>query len=408
MFHPVSLFVALRYLRGRPSDRFARFVSLFSTIGILLGVLSLIIVLSVMNGFEKEQEKNILYFQPHAILSKLNASLNAEQNIDSLAELQPFFNDPQNKNLIVDAQPIVQANVVLQSANNISPALMLGVLPDQQEPLFNYFMQSKPSDLVEGNFSVVLGSDLARQLGVGLGDEVRLLVPSVTQFTPMGRIPSQRIFTVIGFFHSNNQVDSTQIFIHRHDASKLMRYPNGNVTGFRLFLDRPLNINLLNTSILPKDFIVKDWRERQGELFQAIRMEKNMMGLLLSLIITVAAFNIVTSLSLVVMEKQNEIAILQTLGMTKNKLLSIFIIQGASSGILGSIGGAIIATIIVSQVIVIPSVGEQLFGRALPVDIDFVQIAVITFSAIAISLLSAFYPALKAASTMPAQALRYE
>lgn len=408
MYQPVSLFIALRYLRGRPSDRFARFVSFFSTLGILLGVMALITVTSVMNGFEREQEKTILQFQPHAVILNPNHSISATLPLQNNPLFEAFYQDPKNQRNIRQIEAITQANVVLQSSKNIAPAIMLGVLPEQNEPLFNYFYFAKPTDLSEGSYHAVIGSELAENLSVSAGDEIRILVPSVTQFTPMGRIPSQRIFKVVGIFQANNQVDGTQLLVNRSDASKLMRYKNDEVTGWRLYLERPLNIAQINTTLLPENYVMSDWRERQGELFQAIRMEKNMMGLLLSLIIAFASFNIVTSLSLIVMEKQGEIAILQTMGLTKSKILTVFVIQGASSGILGAIFGSIFGLLLASQINNLPIIGALMGDRALPIELNITQIAIIILSAIGIALLSAFYPALRASSIMPAQALRYE
>ncbi|SET08129.1 lipoprotein-releasing ABC transporter permease subunit LolC [Thorsellia anophelis] len=408
MYQPVSLFIAFRYLRGRPSDRFARFVSFFSTLGILLGVMSLITVTSVMNGFEREQEKSILQFQPHAVISNSTHPISATELLSSDPKFKPFLNNKTNAKDILRIEPFIQADVVLQSAQNIAPALMIGVLPDQYEPLFDFFYFAEKTDLSAGSYNTVIGSELANNLGVTKGDEIRILVPSVTQFTPMGRIPSQRIFKVVGIFQSNNQVDGTQLLVNRVDASKLMRLKNDEVTGWRLFLDRPLNVSQIDTTLLPESFILTDWRERQGELFQAIKMEKNMMGLLLSLIIAVASFNIVTSLSLIVMEKQGEIAILQTIGLTKLKVLAIFIVQGASSGVLGAILGTLFGFLLASQINNLPIIGSMMGGRELPIVLDFSQILMIMLSAIAIALLSALYPALRASSIMPAQALRYE
>ncbi len=158
--------------------------------------------------------------------------------------------------------------------------------------------------LAPGSYNIILGEKLAGQLGVKRGETLRLMVPSASQFTPMGRIPSQRVFNIIGTFAANSEVDGYQILVNQQDASRLMRYPLGNITGWRLFLSQPLSVDSLSQQSLPEGTVWKDWRDRKGELFQAVRMEKNMMGLLLSLIIAVAAFNIITSLGLLVMENK--------------------------------------------------------------------------------------------------------
>ncbi|MFC0179890.1 lipoprotein-releasing ABC transporter permease subunit LolC [Thorsellia kenyensis] len=408
MYHPISLFVAIRYIKGRPTDRFARFVSFFSTIGITLGVMALIAVTSVMNGFEKMQEEALLRFQPHALLSSVDGSLQLDKNsLSATPELDEFLNININKKLINHTESIVQSQVILQSSKGISSSLMLGVLPQDFEPLFDYFEGIDSNVLEEGKFNAVLGYALAQQLNVTIGDEIRILVPSVSQITPLGRIPSQRKFTVAGVFSSNNQVDSQQLFVNKADGAKLMRYKEGRITGLRLFLNSPLEIAKLDSSMLNDKWILSDWRERQGELFQAIKMEKNMMGLLLSLIIAVAIFNIFTSLCLIVLEKQNEIAILQTLGIKQRQLLSIFVIQGAMSGILGALIGGLLGILLCLFINDIPLIAQSI-GRELPMAFDIKQFISIILSAIILALLSALYPAIKASKILPAQALRYE
>jgi len=227
--------------------------------------------------------------------------------------------------------------------------------------------------------------------------------------TPMGRIPSQRLFTVIGTFNANSEVDGYQLLTNQEDASRLMRYPLGNITGWRLWLNRPLDVDAVSRQTLPPGTVWKDWRERKGELFQAVRMEKNMMGLLLSLIVAVAAFNIITSLGLLVMEKQGEVAILQTLGLTRRQVMLVFMVQGAGAGIIGALLGTGLGVLLASQLNnLMPVIGAFLDGAQLPVDIDKLQVATIAVLAMAVALLSTLYPSWRAAAVQPAEALRYE
>ena len=305
MYQPVALFIGLRYMRGRAADRFGRFVSWLSTIGITLGVMALVTVLSVMNGFERELQNNILGLMPQAILSSEHGSLNPQQLPETAVKL-----DGVNR-----VAPITTGDVVLQSARSVAVGVMLGIDPAQKDPLTPYLVNVKQTDLEPGKYNVILGEQLASQLGVNRGDQIRVMVPSASQFTPMGRIPSQRLFNVIGTFAANSEVDGYEMLVNIEDASRLMRYPAGNITGWRLWLDEPLKVDSLSQQKLPEGSKWQDWRDRKGELFQAVRMEKNMMGLLLSLIVAVAAFNIITSLGLMVMEKQGEVAILQTQGL---------------------------------------------------------------------------------------------
>ncbi|MEI3773147.1 lipoprotein-releasing ABC transporter permease subunit LolC [Pectobacterium brasiliense] len=400
MYQPVALFIGLRYMRGRASDRFGRFVSWLSAIGITLGVMALVTVLSVMNGFERELEGNILGVMPQAVISTPQGSLNpALIPASSLNSLEG----------VTRVAPLTTGDVVLQSARSVAVGVMLGIDPDEQEPLSRYLVNVKQQQLQSGQYQAILGETLAAQLGVKAGDKIRMMVTSASQLTPMGRIPSQRIFTVAGTFAANSEVDSYQLLVNQQDASRLMRYPANHITGWRLWLEKPLSVDTLSTQTLPEGTVWKDWRERKGELFQAVRMEKNMMGLLLSLIVAVAAFNIITSLGLLVMEKQGEVAILQTQGLTQRQIMAVFMVQGGSAGVIGALLGAVLGTLLASQLnTLMPILGVLLDGAALPVDIDPMQVVTIAISAMVIALLSTLYPSWRAAAVQPAEALRYE
>lgn len=399
MYQPVALFIGLRYMRGRAADRFGRFVSWLSTIGITLGVMALVTVLSVMNGFERELQNNILGLMPQAMLTSPSGSVNPDNLPASALKLQG----------VTRVAPLTTGDVVLQSAHNVAVGVMLGIDPAQPDPLTPWLVNVKQSSLEVGQYNVILGEQLASQLGVSRGDTLRIMVPAASQFTPMGRIPSQRLFTVAGTFAANSEVDGYQMLVNIQDASRLMRYPLGNITGWRLWLANPLAVDTLSQQTLPAGTEWKDWRERKGELFQAVRMEKNMMGLLLSLIVAVAAFNIITSLGLLVMEKQGEVAILQTQGLTRRQIMAVFMVQGASAGIIGALAGAGCGVLLASQLNnLMPVIGAMLDGAALPVDINPVQVLIIALAAMAVALLSTLYPSWRAAATQPAEALRYE
>ncbi|KEY61016.1 lipoprotein-releasing ABC transporter permease subunit LolC [Serratia sp. DD3] len=400
MYQPVALFIGLRYMRGRASDRFGRFVSWLSTIGITLGVMALVTVLSVMNGFERDLENNILGLMPQALVTSKQGFINPEQfPASSLQSLQG----------VKRVTPLTTGDVVLQSARSVAVGVLLGVNPDEADPLAPYLVTAKQQQLQPGEYNTILGEQLAEQLGVKPGDQLRLMVPSASQFTPMGRIPSQRLFTVIGTFHANSEVDGYQLLVNQQDASRLMRYPAGSVTGWRLFLEQPLKVDTLSQQTLPEGGVWKDWRDRKGELFQAVRMEKNMMGLLLSLIVAVAAFNIITSLGLLVMEKQGEVAILQTQGLTRRQIMAVFMVQGASAGIIGSLLGTLLGVLLASNLNnLLPILGALIDGASLPVLVDPLQVTLIALVAMTISLLSTLYPSWRAAAVQPAEALRYE
>ncbi|AKJ42036.1 lipoprotein-releasing ABC transporter permease subunit LolC [Pragia fontium] len=400
MYQPVALYIGLRYMRGRASDRFSQFVSWLSTIGIILGVMALVTVLSVMNGFEQEQEKNTLGLMPHALVTTKQGNLNPQEHPAS-----------QLKSLsgVSRIEPLTTGDVILQSVKGLSVGVMLGINQEDNEPLAGDVYGASVAQLEPGSYRVILGEKLAEKLGIRLGEQVRLMVTGASQFTPMGRIPSQRLFTVIGTFAAGSEVDATQLLVNQQDASRLMRYPIGNISGWRLYLQKPLNIVSVSEQALPDGLVMKDWRERKGELFQAVRMEKNMMGLLIGLIIAVAAFNIVTSLSLLVMEKQGEVAILKTLGLKRHQIMYIFIVQGASAGIIGALLGSGLGIALSSNLnALMPFIGQSLSGVALPVVIDYSQVMTIALFSMGLALLSTLYPSWRAAAVQPAEALRYE
>ncbi len=386
-------------MRGRGSDRFGRFVSWLSAIGITLGVMALVTVLSVMNGLEHELEKKTLGLMPQALITSDTGSINPQQLPANDLHLTG----------VSHVTALTTGEVVMQSARSVGVGVMLGITPDEADPLTPYLVSVRQQQLESGQYNVIVGEQLAGQLGLKRGDQVRLMVPSASQFTPMGRIPSQRLFTVVGTFASNSDVDGYQILVNQQDASRLMRYPAGNITGWRLWLDKPLQVDSVSQQTLPKGLVWKDWRERKGELFQAVKMEKNMMGLLLSLIVAVAAFNIVTSLGLLIMEKQGEVAILQTQGLTRRQIVAVFMVQGATAGVVGALLGALLGVLLASQLNnLMPVIGAFLDGAALPVDISLTQVATITLTAIVVALLSTLYPSWRAAAVQPAEALRYE
>lgn len=401
MFHPVSVFIGLRYLKGRSGDRFSRFVSYMSTAGITIGVLSLVTVLSVMNGFEMQLKQRILGVLPQAVVSDSDHRTQNTEVPSFLAELDH----------VLQVTPLVRGEAILQSPTTLTAGMLLGVDPSEYDPISSHLVAGYIDDLRVGTYSVFLGQSLARDLNVGVGDTVRLMVTSASQYTPLGRIPSQRNFTVAGFFNTGSDVDAQLAVTHIKDAGRLMRYKTNEITGWRLFFDDPFVVTELANKPLPNDMIWSDWREQRGELFQAVKMEKNMMGLMLGLIVGVAAFNIISALIMVVMEKQAEVAILKTQGMTNNQVLAIFMVQGASSGVIGAVVGGLLGILLAANLnTVLSTFGLSLFsvGGSLPVLIEPLQILSVIVLAIGLSLVATLFPSYRASAVRPAEALRYE
>ncbi len=402
MFHPISTFIGLRYLRGRSGDRFSRFVSYMSTAGITIGVMSLVTVLSVMNGFEAQLKSRILGVLPQAVISQVK---DKTEFTNSAPEFITHLSTQRKP------EPIVRSEAVVQSASQLAAGLMIGIEPNQNDPIMNYLIAGRFSSLKEGEYRVFLGHTLARNLNVSVDDKVRLMVTSASQFTPLGRIPSQRNFTVAGIFNTGSDVDGQLMVTHISDAGKLLRFNKETISGWRLFFDDPFVVGELSNNTLPQGWYWSDWREQRGELFQAVGMEKNMMGLMLGLIVGVAAFNIISALIMVVMEKQSEVAILKTQGMTDKQVLSIFMVQGASSGVIGALVGGTLGVILATNLnSLLDALGVALFslGGELPVVINTTQIIVVVVLAICLSLLATLFPSYRASSVKPAEALRYE
>ncbi|MDG6361033.1 lipoprotein-releasing ABC transporter permease subunit [Glaesserella parasuis] len=387
------LFIAFRYWRSKSGDRFGRLVTNLASLGIVLGVMALVIVLSVMNGLENMQKRNLLSTLPHAIISPINEAWNKEQPLNL-----PTY--------VEKSVPISRANVMIQSQHGMNVGQLIGVEKNSDDPLL-----TEVSDLSErlpaGDFNVLIGSRLANQLDLNVGDKIRLMITENSQYTPFGRVPVQRLFTVSDIYYSNNEASAYTLFANLADFGRLLRIEEGKSQGVRLFLTDPFLVTELPSAFPADKWLVNDWREQKGEFFQAVRMEKNMMGLLISLIIIVAISNIVTSLSLMVVDKQGEIAILQTQGLTKGQITQIFVAQGAIVGVIGALVGGVfgvLATVYLGDFIrlINPT------GMMLPTEIVSKQVMVIVLSSIVLSLVCTLYPAYRASKIEPAEALRYE
>ena len=393
----VSLFIALRYWRAKSADRFGRLVSNLASFGIVLGVMALIIVLSVMNGLESFQKQQVLASIPTAIVQPAEGQ--------KLFKNDPLLDAPA---YVQRAVPINTTNVILQTAQGVSAGQVIGIQQFADEPILAEFAPNDFAALLpEGEFKLLVGLQLAQKLHLQIGDKVRLMITENSQYTPFGRVPAQRLFSVSGIYEANDEVSGYEVFANLTDIGRLMRIKPEQVQGYRLFLDDPFQITDLANDFAADKWQISDWRSQKGEFFQAVKMEKNMMSLLVSLIIVVAISNILTSLSLMVVDKQGEIAILQTQGLTKGAVRSIFIYQGLLVGLLGTLLGAILGLLVTFNLTeILALIGAQ--NSFLPTQIDFWQIiAIISFSLL-LSLLSTIYPAYRAAQIEPAQALRYE
>lgn len=397
----VSLFIALRYWRAKSADRFGRLVTNLASSGIVLGVMALIIVLSVMNGLENHQKQQVLSHIPHAIIMKKGENFTLEEAKKPLSPLQQMAG--------IDAvTPINMTNSIFQTAKGVSAGMVIGVQHSTDDPLLDYLDQSQLDSLLPtGEFKLIIGAPLAEKLGLNVGDKVRLMLTENSQYTPFGRVPAQRLFTISDIYVSESEAAGYETFANLADIGRLMRIKPDEVQGVRLFLKDPFQITELPPIFPEQQWQITDWRAQKGEFFQAVRMEKNMMGLLISLIIVVAVSNIVTSLSLMVVDKQGEIAILQTQGLTKRQVRRIFILQGFLVGTVGTVIGAVLGILITLNLGTILNFINPM-GVFLPTEINLIQIAMIIVFSLGLALLSTIYPAYRASKVEPAEALRYE
>ncbi|MDP5144465.1 lipoprotein-releasing ABC transporter permease subunit [Rheinheimera baltica] len=395
---PVSLFIGLRYSQSRKGNAFISFITLFSVAGIFLGVMALTIVSSVMNGFEGELKKRILGVIPHLVITSTADSSDSWQD------------DVLQQPLVQQVTPFLQAEALVQSPRQLTGVLLQGVtvdaLPDfmQQALIVGDWQQ-----FASQRYGVVLGRGLAEQLEVSVGDPLRFMLPQAGSYTPMGWVPRQRLFTVVGILESGSDVDKHLAVANLADLSKLIS--SSAQLQWRVTLSDPFAAPALAEQLsLNTSLQVEDWRQSQGKLFAAVAMEKAMMWLMLLLIVAVAAFNIVSALVMMVTDKQAEIAILKTLGMSDRQLFNVFAVQGLSNGVVGALGGAIAGVLLCWQLNpLLALTGLQLVpGISLPVDIRFNQLCLILFSAVALTLLAVWYPAKRAVSINPADILRDE
>ena len=414
---PYELFIAWRYVRSSKrtsgsAGGFLSFISFASVAGIALGVWALIVVLSVMNGFQKEVRDRMLSVVAHIEI------FGADRPVPNWERL---LADAKKHSRVAAGAPYVMAQAMLTNADAVRGAVIRGVLPEHEEKVAGLTIKrGKLSDLKPGEFNVVLGNELARALGVSIGDKVTLIAPQ-GNVTPAGVIPRLKQFRVAGMFDSGHfEYDSALALIALEDAQKLFRIEG--VTGIRLKVDDLYEAPIIArdlTRIVSGDVLIRDWGRINRNWFAAVQVEKRMMFIILTLIVAVAAFNLVSSLVMTVTGKRADIAILRTLGATPGSILRIFMIQGSVSGAFGTLLGAAAGIITALNIGTwVPAI-ERLFGiqflakdiyfiNTLPSDPRMGDIGFIIVIALLLSLVATIYPSWRAARIQPAEALRYE
>jgi lipoprotein-releasing system permease protein len=404
-----------RYTLAKRRTHFISFISLTSMLGIALGVTALITVLSVMNGFERELRDRILGMASHASVTTYNGYLNDWKDVEQTVM--------KHRNVIA-AAPYVSGETMLSAGNRVSGAIIRGILPEQEgtvSDVITHIKAGSVGSLKDGSYGIILGSDLAYALGLGLGDAVTVVSPQV-MVGPTGVMPTLRRFTVVGLFEVGMyEYDRGVALVHMKDAARLFRLGD-NVSGVRLKLDdlfeAPRVANELAVQ-LGANYRVEDWTRQHANFFRAVQTEKRVMFIILTLIVAVAAFNIVSTLVMVVTDKQSDIAILRTLGASPRSIMVIFVIQGAVIGLFGTLLGVLGGVTLALNVETIVPAIESFFHvqflskdvyyiSEVPSDLQWHDVFVMTSVAMVLSLLATLYPAWRAARTHPAEALRYE
>ncbi|WP_455230689.1 lipoprotein-releasing ABC transporter permease subunit [Geopseudomonas aromaticivorans] len=414
MFRPLPVFIGMRYTRAKRRNHFISFISLTSMVGLALGVLVMILVLSVMNGFDRELRTRILGMVPHATITSY-------QPIDDWQALAAkVAKHPE----VAAVAPFSQLQGMLTHSGGVQPVLVNAVLPEAEKSVSiidQHMVQGNLDDLQSGEFGIVVGEITARRFRVNVGDKLTLILPEAS-VTPAGVFPRLKRFTVVGVFKVGAELDSSLALIHIGDAARMSRWQENQVEGVRLKLKDLFQAPEVAWRIageLGEDYVARDWTRSHGSLFQAIQMEKTMIGLLLLLIVAVAAFNIISTLVMVVTDKKADIAILRTLGMTPRQIMLVFMVQGTVIGVVGTLIGGVLGVISALNVTAWVAGLENLLGRKflssdvyfinyLPSQLRVEDVVLICSAALLMSFFATLYPAWRAARTQPAEALRYE
>ncbi|MGZ3238179.1 MAG: lipoprotein-releasing ABC transporter permease subunit [Burkholderiaceae bacterium] len=414
---PFEWLVGLRYTRaGKRSARnsFISFISLISMAGIALGVAALIVVLSVVNGFQKDVRDRMLSVLPHIEVFDASGSMR-----DWQATAKETLKDPEVKG----AAPYVAAQAMITRDDTVRGVVIRGVLPEEEpkvSDVASQIRQGKFNDLKAGEFNIVLGGELARTMSAGIGDKITLIAPQ-GQVTPAGVIPRLKQFKVVGIFEAGHyEYDSTLAFIHIDDAMKMFKMDAPSGLRLRVAdMQRAPEVAMDLSQILTGDLLIRDWSKQNRTWFAAVKTEKRMMFLILTLIVAVAAFNLVSTLVMTVTDKQADIAILRTLGASPRSIMKIFMIQGGLVGLIGTAIGVTLGVLVALNIDVIVPFIEHLLGvqflpkevyliNVMPSELRWPDVWSIGIVAIVLAFLATLYPSWWAARVKPAEALRYE
>ncbi|MFL6617828.1 MAG: lipoprotein-releasing ABC transporter permease subunit [Povalibacter sp.] len=410
-----ELLIGRRYLRSSRGNRFVSFISIISMVGVAIGVAVLIVVLSVMNGFEQELRGRILSLTSHATISGFNGRIQDWRALVAKA---------QQNSEIAAAAPYIEDQVLLAAGDKSSGAAVTGVLPEEERKvaaIADRMLEGSLDSLAAGTYGIVLGVDLAKALNLGLGGRVAIVTPQPV-ITPIGVLPRFKVFKVVGIFQSGMyEFDRNFAYVHMADAARLYRLDQ-DVTGVRLKLHdmfaAPRVVRDLALS-LGGGYYIDDWTRKHANFFRSIQLTKSVMFVILLLVVAVAAFNIISTLVMVVKDKQSDIAILRTIGAKPSSILTIFMTQGTAIGLIGTLSGVALGVLISVNLESLVHGLEAVLGTQfldakvyfmsdLPATVQWADVLKISATAFGLCCLSTLYPSWRAARTQPAQALRHD
>jgi lipoprotein-releasing system permease protein len=416
---PLPLFIGLRYTRAKRQNHYISFISMASMVGLMIGIAALITVMSVMNGFQKEIRSRMLSVSAHAQV--LGFDTPESRGLTDWKSVQSeLAKNPE----VVSTAPFVDGQGLMAHGTTAKGAVVRGILPDQEVTVADFARDLRAGNLESlqpGEYRIILGQALARSLGVSLGDKVQLLTPQ-GNMTAAGMVPRMRTFTVSGLFASgHHEFDITLALMHLRDAQVLFQFDQ-SVSGVRIKLREPDLAPMVASELarsLKIDGYISDWTRQNPIYFRAVQIEKRMIAIVLTLIVLVAAFNLVSTLVMVVTDKHPDIAILRTLGASPSTIMRIFVVQGAIVGLIGTLLGVIVGVVLAMNVdVVVPAVERVLglkilapevyFLSDLPSDLRWSEVWLTAAMSLTLSLLATLYPSWRASKVNPAEALRYE
>jgi lipoprotein-releasing system permease protein len=415
MIKTLELNIGLRYTRAKRRDHFISFISLVSMLGIALGVWALITVLSVMNGFHNDLRDRILAVASHATVTEYSGALVDWPSVDKKISGHPE---------VKASAPYILGQGMITRSNQVHGALIRGIEPEREagvSQILSNMVRGNADALKPGNFSIIAGKALAQQLGAQLGDKLTLVAPK-GRVTPAGLLPRMKRFTLVGIFEVGAyQYDSALVLLNIEDAALFLGLKDG-VSGIRLSLTDTFEAPRIRRELVAQtagEYYIRDWTQDNVSFFSALKVEKRVMFIILALIIMVAAFNIVSTLVMLVTDKQSDIAILRTLGMAPGSVMRIFMVQGTIIGVLGTLIGALLGVVTAINVSDIVAVIEQAFNveffpsdvyviSGFPSEMRFSDVMSVILMSLGLSFLATIYPAWRASKLDPAEALRYE